>query len=74
MKVLKKGMLPEDRTYQTTCTRCDTIMEFKRHEGKLISNQFDSIIEVTCPVCLHNVCVNSEHYLENENRNNQYGR
>ena len=52
MKIIKRGTPPEEVTYNATCYKCKTEIEFQRCEAKFSSNQFDgSMLSIECPVC-----------------------
>lgn len=52
MEILKRGTLPEDKTYEATCDFCKTEVRFKRVEAKSVPNtRNENILEIECPVC-----------------------
>lgn len=52
MKVIKKGNLPENKTYRVICSYCKSELEFEQREGKITYDQREGdYITVTCPVC-----------------------
>jgi len=58
MEIIKKGKLPEDKSYREECYNCKTIFKFKASEGKYFSNQRDgSGFEVICPLCKKSIYV-----------------
>lgn len=59
MKIIKRGMLPEDRYYQGLCNHCTTVVEFKFSEAEPIYDQRDgNSLKVDCPVCERPIYVN----------------
>ena len=52
MKVLKRGDKHLKKTvYETTCTNCESVLEFEEHEAKCSTNRNELYFEVECPVC-----------------------
>jgi hypothetical protein len=56
MRILKKGHLPEEKLYKTTCFKCGTEMEFQKGETKHYSSTdirgLDPAYDyVECPIC-----------------------
>jgi len=47
MKILKTGVLPEDRIYTIVCQTCHTWIEFNQKEGKTDGSE----IRVKCSFC-----------------------
>ena len=37
--------------YETTCTNCESVLEFEEHEAKCSTNRNELYFEVKCPVC-----------------------
>ena len=37
--------------WQTTCTNCESVLEFEEHEAKCSTNRNELYFEVKCPVC-----------------------
>lgn len=53
MKIIRQGSLPENRVYRATCRRCDTEIEFARHEATYVPDQRDGdYLVITCPTCM----------------------
>lgn len=52
MEIIKQGTLPEEQTYETTCTSCETSFRFQRKEARYVSGQRegDSVV-IECPTC-----------------------
>ena len=52
MKVLKRGAVPKDRVYQFQCSKCGTVAEANRSEGRPSSDERDrDLVVFDCPVC-----------------------
>lgn len=52
MEILKRGKLPEDKTYEARCNHCKTEIRFQQREGHITHDQRDGdFITVNCPVC-----------------------
>lgn len=52
MNVIKRGQLPQETTYNTTCGNCHSEIEFQESEGKVTYDQRDgNYVTVNCPVC-----------------------
>jgi len=52
MKVIHKGILPEEIVLRANCTNCHSIFEFTRKEAKIQYDQRDGEWgQVDCPVC-----------------------
>lgn len=47
MKIIKLGVLPEDRVYHARCYTCETVFEFEG--GELYS--YDGSQYIDCPTC-----------------------
>lgn len=53
MKILSRGIKPEDKIFRGTCQNCKTEFECLRHEGTYFNGtqRDDAFLRVTCPVC-----------------------
>lgn len=53
MKIIKKGILPQDKIYRGTCMRCKTVIEATQTEGRLSLTDRTGVtmVEYTCPIC-----------------------
>ena len=38
--------------YETTCTNCESVLEFEEHEANCSANRNELYFEVKCPVCV----------------------
>lgn len=60
MKIIKPGSLPEERSYTATCYHCGAIVEFKRKEARIFSDQRDGTsLTVACPTCTKPITVDA---------------
>jgi RNase P subunit RPR2 len=56
MRIISRGIKPEDKLYRGTCKNCKTVFECNRSEGKY-ENDFregGGFLRVTCPLCQSN--------------------
>jgi RNase P subunit RPR2 len=68
MKIISRGILPEEFIYRVTCSNCKTYFEFQRSEGKVTYDQRDgSFVTVECPVCQHSVHADLNNYIKETN-------
>jgi len=52
MEIIRRGSLPEDKQYKSTCNNCDTLFSFTRGEARHIDDQRDGdYLVINCPVC-----------------------
>lgn len=59
MRIIKRGIPPQERLFAATCRSCHTEIEFKKSEGKVTASQRDGdFITVVCPVCGRSVHAN----------------
>ncbi len=58
MKVIVRGVTPEEKKYQLICSVCKSVVEMLESEGKRNSSYKGIHFEWTCPVC--NRVINSE--------------
>jgi hypothetical protein len=51
--VIEKGIIPEDRYYQTKCFNCGTLFKFQRKDGLYHTGdqREGSWIDIKCPIC-----------------------
>jgi hypothetical protein len=60
MKIISRGVDPRTLTYQATCNRCKTVVEFTRDdpEVKYNNDQRDGdYLSCSCPVCADMITV-----------------
>jgi hypothetical protein len=54
MKVVRKGVIPEDKKWFGTCSNCKSQVEAIGKELKVTSDQRDGTFgEAPCPICKH---------------------
>lgn len=58
MKIIKQGVIPkeevqEEKNYQSTCSNCGTVFQFKKDECNLSISRisFRPIVHIECPLC-----------------------
>jgi len=58
MEIIKRGQVPEEKTYEATCRRRSTDVRFPQQEAKRTFDQRDGdFLTVKCPVCGHDINV-----------------
>lgn len=56
MKIIKKGKLPEEREYMSTCRHCKTFFSFLKNEATYNYDQRDGdFLSIDCPLCKNKV-------------------
>lgn len=60
MKVLRVGSLIDQQTYQTTCNKCHSILEFQKHEAKFMFERNEGLFCIKCPVCQFNIYISEQ--------------
>lgn len=54
MKIIKRGVLPQEKEYEVTCTRCTTIFSFLQKEAEVMHGFHEAAyLKILCPVCKH---------------------
>ena len=52
MKIIKPGLLPQNREHQITCSTFKCEFEFKQAEAKEVHDQRDgNFLQIACPCC-----------------------
>ncbi len=52
MKILKRGLPPEERSIKASCNNCKTVVSFKPLEAQYVPDQRDGdYLRIGCPVC-----------------------
>lgn len=51
MKIISRGVVPQDRQFRKECNSCHTIFEFSRKDGDLQNDRNEIVLVVRCPVC-----------------------
>jgi len=50
LNIIKPGNLPQDAIYRATCSSCEAVYEFARHEARFSTDQRDGDALITrCP-------------------------
>lgn len=63
IEIIRKGKIPEDKKFRYTCSRCQTIFEFKASEAKLEATcRNESFRVIKCPLCNRECCVDERTY------------
>lgn len=64
MKIIQRGVIPEEREYQVACPKCKTIFEFKHAEATYNSDQRDGdYLSICCPLCFHSCTKDARDYI-----------
>jgi hypothetical protein len=51
VEIIRKGELPGEKIYETTCTNCKTRFRFKKKEARFSSDQRDgNALIIRCPL------------------------
>lgn len=51
VKVIKRGILPEETVHEITCQNCKSDLEFKESEARISSYLNEINLVINCPVC-----------------------
>jgi RNase P subunit RPR2 len=52
MKLVRRGVIPEEKIYRTTCNNCKSVYEYKAGEVKRVNDQRDGdYLTFPCEVC-----------------------
>lgn len=52
MRVIRKGIPPEEMEHSIKCRKCTTVFAFLRREARRVEDQRDGdYLEIACPVC-----------------------
>jgi hypothetical protein len=52
MEIISRGVHPNEREYQTQCSKCYTTFKFKQSEGRVEYDQRDGdAVVAECPAC-----------------------
>ena len=66
-KILRQGTLPEEKTYDLTCSKCSTLARFTGDEKKYAPGRYnESYWEFKCPYCQAVISINSNKIAEYE--------
>lgn len=59
MRIIKAGILPENKVITATCMYCKCVFEFSVKEAKHVSDQRDGdYYQIDCPTCSRTLSVN----------------
>lgn len=65
MKIIQRGVIPEEREYQAACTICKTIFEFKRTEATYNTDERDGdYLSICCPLCFSSCTKQVHEYIQ----------
>lgn len=56
MRIIKRGVNPEDRVITASCYNCGTSVEFTQREGTRYSDYRETYYSISCPVCGKSIC------------------
>lgn len=51
MKIIKRGVLPEEQVRQETCDACKTVFEFSMKEVTISDDRSYNYYYINCPLC-----------------------
>lgn len=52
MKIITRGIPPEEKLYRSLCIYCKTVFQYIAKEAKLVSDQREGdYLSIACPVC-----------------------
>jgi predicted RNA-binding Zn-ribbon protein involved in translation (DUF1610 family) len=54
MKIITRGVVPEEKVYRVTCVICYSVIEFNESEGEIIG-QTHRVIKFKCPLCNYKI-------------------
>ena len=60
MKVISRGILPEEQLYRTSCSNCKSILEYQKKEAQIITDRNEVCYVLVCPVCSHSIYISSQ--------------
>jgi RNase P subunit RPR2 len=49
--ILKRGQIPQEKWYQTTCSNCNTHFKFQKKDSRYNSSARDIVHLIECPEC-----------------------
>lgn len=64
MKIIKKGIKIQERSYRWLCSKCDSLIEAQSSEGRKVTlpKKSEDCIIFQCPVCQCEQNVRKEDY------------
>ena len=60
MKVINRGVPPENQTYTTTCGKCYSVLEFQKNEAQVKVDRNETVYVLNCPVCHNEIWIASQ--------------
>ena len=60
MKVISRGIPPQNQTYTATCRDCLSVLEFQKNEARVVDDRNETIYVITCPVCSKEIWIASQ--------------
>ncbi len=67
--ILEQGILPELKTYDLRCSKCQTLARFERREGTLESGRYNrSPYLFRCPFCGESIWVDGSDLAQYETK------
>lgn len=51
IKIIKEGIKPETKLYETQCFTCKTIFEFSQNEAIINYDRDGTFLKIACPLC-----------------------
>lgn len=60
MKVISRGILPEEQLYRTCCYNCKSILEYQKKEARIVTDRNEVSYVLVCPVCSHSIYISSQ--------------
>ena len=59
MKVVSRGILPENTNYTVTCRKCVSVLEFQKSDARIVNDRNDMCYVLKCPVCSNEIWISS---------------
>lgn len=50
MKIISRGEVKE-KSYQSKCRQCNSVIEFTKNDGLILTDRNETILKIKCPVC-----------------------
>lgn len=60
MKVISRGVPPDSLNYRTSCNECNSVLEFKKSEARVVNDRNETVYVVKCPVCTKEIWIASQ--------------
>jgi primosomal protein N' len=55
IKVIHRGIRPQDKWYTTACNSCNSVLDFNDCDTSIKGDQRDSYYSLKCPVCNYEI-------------------